>query len=263
MRIARRLGVILLLCAAWPVAAGAQTPGPQTTVAKQFSRPEVDAIAARLQASGVKIDRPRAVVFFEAGLLPASDQELWADLITKGIDDIEHFLRLTVPGKPEYYVATEITGTSFSFMGLNGAAPRVFLASDRVKSGAAPYLHETTHLVVLKQVSQSGNATIDREAADALAMPRGHDVLEYVGKAGSPQDLADRANVAKPFYVLAQSFTKYLIDRIGFEPFVHTLLPHLLNTQLFEADISRLSGKTLVEQKADWLQKISSKPSQP
>lgn len=294
-RIATALLIASCLLSSHPAQgqAQAQTPPKART---GLTRPDADAIVTRLQASGVKLERPRATVFFEPGLISAEDEAQWVDRIDKGIEDLERFLHLTVPFKPDYYVAKEVIDTSSSFMGLGGAPPQVFLASDRVQQGAAPYLHETTHLIVLRYAvlrspeqwhmwlfegfpsyvedavveklggmaghvfAQGGNAAIDRAAAEALAMPRGHEVLEFIGRQGAPQDLADRANVARPFYVLSQSFTKYLVDTIGLDAFMKSILPKMLYASAFEAEVLRLSGKTLGTLRMEWLTKISGPP---
>jgi hypothetical protein len=83
-------------------------------------------------------------------LIPEADQARWADLISKGIGDIESFLKASFGStKLEYYVSSRIRDTSFSIPGYDGP-PRVFLASDRVVRGAAPYIHEAVHHLVFR-----------------------------------------------------------------------------------------------------------------
>jgi hypothetical protein len=53
--------------------------------------------------------------------------------------------------------------------------------------------------------------------------------------------------------VLAQSLTKHLIGAIGLEPFVTSILPHLLNPPKFEAEIQRVCGKSLERLTEEWL----------
>ena len=82
---------------------------------------------------------------------------------------------------------------------------------------------------------KGGNETVDDEARSVLATPKGREVLTFVGRPGLPPGMEDRQTVAKPFYVLGQSLTKHLIEAIGLEAFVGSILPHVLNTAKFEA----------------------------
>jgi hypothetical protein len=267
---------------------------PQTQPAPPDNLTKSAAIVAELQDSGVKVERPRAVVYFQPGLLSAADQERWADLISDGMTNIERLLRVSFgETRLEYYISGKVTETSFSFGWIPGnRPPRTYLASDRVQRGAAPYLHEAVHHLVFRYTPRrtigpqhlwmfegfasyvegavvtrfggvaghvfdtAGNESIDADARAALQMPRGRELLAYVGRASMPPDLSDRAQVAKPFYVLSQSLTKYLIDVVGLDAFVRSLLPDLLNAAQFDADVARLSGKPLDRLRADWLERL-------
>ena len=247
------------------------------------------AIVSELQATGVRLERPRVVVYVEAGFIPAPDQARWADLISKGIGDIERFLNASFGSTTlEYYVSSKVRDTSFSIPGY-GEPPRVFLASDRVARGAAPYLHEAVHHLVFSVARQQtatephfwlfegfpgyvedavvaryggtagrvfvrgGNEAVDDEARAMLATPKGRELLAFVGRPGLPPGMEDRQAVAKPFYVLGQSLTKHLIEAIGLEAFVGSIVPHLLNTVKFEAEVQRACGKSLERVTAEWL----------
>jgi hypothetical protein len=266
----------------------------QAQPAQTDNRTKADGIVAELQTSGAKVERPRAVVYFQPGLLSAADQERWADLISDGITNIERLLHLSFGDtRLEYYVSGKVTEMSFSFAGIPGdRPPRTFLASDRVQRGAAPYLHEAVHHLVFRYTPKrtasplhlwifegfpsyvenavvarfggvaghvfdtAGNESIDADARAALLMPRRRELLAFVGRAGVPPDLPDRVNVAKPFYLMGQSLTKHLIDTVGLDAFVQSLLPHLLNAEMFEAEVQRLCGKSLERVTADWLERI-------
>jgi hypothetical protein len=87
----------------------------QTPSFNRASRADADALAARMQTSGTKLERSRVVAYFEPGLIPQAEQEQWADLMSKGIDDIEKLLKVSLgAAKLEYYVASPVTETSFS-----------------------------------------------------------------------------------------------------------------------------------------------------
>ena len=238
------------------------------------------------------MERPGVVVYFEAGLIPEAGQTRWAGLISKGIGDIESFLNASFGStKLEYYVSSRVRDTSFSIPGYDGP-PLVFLASDRVVRGAAPYIHEAVHHLVFRLAPQQtttephfwvfegfpgyvedavvaryggtagrvfvkgGNETVDDEARSVLATPKGREVLTFVGRPGLPPGMEDRQTVAKPFYVLGQSLTKHLIEAIGLEAFVGSILPHVLNTAKFGAEVQRVCGKSLARVAAEWLARL-------
>src|SRR5262249_44067120 len=46
-----------------------------------------DVLREDLQAHGTRVDRARVVVWFAADILPRADEERWADMLSKGIDD--------------------------------------------------------------------------------------------------------------------------------------------------------------------------------
>jgi hypothetical protein len=274
------VGVLLFLCSG------------RQLVAQPERLAQAKAIASELQATGVRLERPYVVVYFEAGLIPEADQGRWADLISKGIGDIESFLRASFGStKLEYYVSSRVRDTSYSIPGYDGP-PRVFLASDRVVRGAAPYIHEAVHHLVFRLARQQttsephfwvfeglpgyvedavvaryggtagrvfvrgGNETVDDEARAVLATPKGREVLAFVGRPGLPPGMEDRQTVAKPFYVLGQSLTKHLIEAIGIDAFVGSILPHVLNTVKFEAEVQRVCGKSLERVAAEWLARL-------
>ena len=83
--------------------------------------------------------------------------------------------------------------------------------------GYHPLLISLAHTAEpLSLFNRSGNRGVDGEAARYLSSPRGTDVLPYVGVPGEPPEMeSERRRVAAPFYVLSQSFVKFLIARVG------------------------------------------------
>ena len=266
---------VLLVSLLWVVCSGRQL------VAQPERMALATAIASELRANGVRLERPHVVVYFEAGLIPEVDQARWAGWMSEGVGNIESLLKSSFGStKLEYYVSSKVRDTSFSIPGYD-APPRIFLASDRVVRGAAPYIHEAVHHLVFRLAPQQaatephfwifegfpsyvedavvaryggvagrvfvkgGNDTVDDEARAMLATPKGREVLAFVGRPGLPPGMEDRQTVAKPFYVLGQSLTKHLIGTVGLEAFVAAILPHLLNTPKFEAELQRVSGRSL------------------
>jgi hypothetical protein len=246
-----------------------------------------EALVADLQAHGTKIERPRVVVWFASDLVSGADEKRWADLMSKGIDDIEKLLGLTFgPDRLEYYIDERLGAISHS---VKSAPPRTFLSGSRVKSGAAPYLHEAAHHFVFRYCrfystpvplwivegfanyvedevvettggipgrvfTKTGNRGVDAEAREVLTTSFGRDVVEFVGRAGTPKDIvADREHVARSFYVLAQSFTKYLVQIVGIKPFATTFLPVMADAEKLDLQLRQTTGHGLEQLRTDWL----------
>ena len=123
----------------------------------------------------------------------------------------------------------------------------VHLPADRVRARTAPYLHESVHVLVPFRGSRvwlseglacyleswvsehrggydahvftrAGDRGIHAAAGRWLASDGGRAVLPWVGQAGQPPELdQDRSGVARPFYVLSHSLTKYLVDSVGLD----------------------------------------------
>jgi hypothetical protein len=101
--------------------------------------------------------------------------------------------------------------------------------------------------------------TVDAEARAWIREPRGAAVLPFVGSHGVPDGLlADRANVAPPFYVLSHSFIKHLVDRAGLAPIVRLYEQHFAGTRSIEEDVKRTTGRDLAEWRREWLRVIES-----
>ena len=82
-----------------------------------------------------------------------------------------------------------------------------------------------------------------------LSTSEGQTVLPYVGAQGEPPEMTnDRENVAAPFYVFAQSFVKFLAERVG-----DSAVQALADSQDFEEDASRLAGQGMKKLKDEWL----------
>lgn len=252
-----------------------------------------DRIVQELYASGIKVERPRAVVWLSTQDMSSSERERLADDISNGIDEVERLLRLFFgPARLEYFVTREFDVTSHYYP---GPPPRVFLALSRIKSGEAPYLHEAVHHLVFRHAKSRtlsvhiwllegfpnfvqgeiteragrghegrmivGNQRVDAEARKIIATPVGRDLVSFVGRTGAPPDLeTDREQVARPYYLLAQSFTKYLVETISLRPFATKLVPLMLNSARFDAMVHELTGKTVEQLRLAWLGEIERAP---
>jgi hypothetical protein len=280
------LAAVILPVALLPTAFVADESSARTANRSQekTSEPEV------FCATGTKLERRRAVVCFEGGNISAAEQGRWADLISSGVDNVEKFLGLSAgSGRLEYVVSDRFGTTSMYLAG----PPRVVLSMSRVQDGAAPYLHETVHHVVFRRAkkrtapplhlwilegfpsyvedavaeelggvpgrvfTKGGNKSVDLEASRALSAPFGPEVVKFIGRRGAPANLADRENVAPPFYVMAQSFTKHLIEIIGLRAFVKTIVPVLITSEELEQGVQGATGRSLEQLRDEWLTRIS------
>ena len=146
----------------------------------------------------------------------------------------------------------------------------------------APYLHETTHVLVpcsrcpvwLSEgfasfvqsyiserfcgydgavFSDGGNRGIDREATQWACDGRGKAVLPYIGRPGQPERiLADRSKVATPYYVLSQSFVKFLVRRAGL-----LCVRHLASTSCSAGEMAVATGRSTSRWRGEWLRSLN------
>ena len=236
-------------------------------------------LASTLRESGVKQETDRAVVWYEDGFLSGEEMAEFTAQLDAGILHIEKYLQLPPhAAKVRYYISNQIE-ISHSLGG------SVFLPMPRVANHSAPYLHETTHVLVpcrecpmwfsegLASYVQSyvsehmggydgaifarrGNHNIDREAAHWMTESRGQAVLPFIGKEEEPPHIAyDRSNVAAPYYIFSQSFIKHVIEQAGVASLA-TVFP----SSDFDDALSSGTGKNTAAWKQDWLRTLA--PSQ-
>jgi hypothetical protein len=117
----------------------------------------------------------------------------------------------------------------------------------------APRLNlEPDHLFV-----KGDRSTVDDEARQWIRDPRGATVLPFVGARGMPEGLlADRANVAAPFYALGQSFIRYLVQHAGLSTVTRLYEEHFDGTRAIADDVRRMTGKALADWRTGWLEAI-------
>lgn len=226
---------------------------------------------------GVRVDRDSAVLYFEKDAMPQEEMDAFADLVNQGINDIEKVLKVpdekkrAQAGRISYFISSKFEIGHSRFRS-------VFLPLWRVQRKAAPYLHETTHIIArcdecpmwfseghaswmqsyvsesiggydAKVFARRGNTGVDAEAARWLTTPNGQTVLPFVLEGGEPPDIrAERRAVGAPFYVLAQSLVKYLVAQAGIDK-----VNSLANCEDFNTDLAKLTGKSPEELKKDWL----------
>ncbi len=231
------------------------------------------------QGEWTRYDTERATLYVEEGALTPAEASRFSRLIDQGIADVESYLRPAAPdGLREGRIVYRV-GPSLPYSMTRGRT--VFLMVERVRADAAPYLPETVHVRVpapnhspwlsegfasyvggyvseniggydAHVFSRTGNRGVDGEAARWLSRESGRAVLPWVGTPGEPPEmLEERRRVAAPFYVLSQSFSKFLVQRLGLG---HVIA--LVSSRDPEAALERASGRTVAAWKADWLAAI-------
>ena len=127
--------------------------------------------------------------------------------------------------------------------------------ADYATSELAPKLGLEPDRLFLK----GDRTTVDAEARSWIREPRGAHVVPFVGSRGVPDGLlADRANVAPPFYVLSHSFIKHLVDHAGLAAIVRLYEEHFAGTRSIEEDVKRATGRDLAEWRREWLRVLES-----
>jgi len=223
---------------------------------------------------GVRCESSRAIVDFDPDGLDTAERETFARLADKGVQDLTRLLFKDAPlaREPVRFVVSARVHMSRT-MGRT-----VLLPLARVQSRSAPYLHEAVHALVPARnrstwlseglacyleswvaehvggydahvFTNAGDRRIHEAARAYMKNDAGRQVLPWVGVPGDPPDLfEDRMGVARPFYVLAQSFTKFLVERIGLAAVVG-----LTGGADPEAELHRLTGREASVWRAEWL----------
>ena len=102
------------------------------------------------------------------------------------------------------------------------------------------------------------NSTVDAEAKQWLKDPRGRAVASFVGSRGAPENLiADRQNVAAPFYVLAQSLVKHMVARAGLATVERLYVEHTNGRASIEEDVRRITRTDLAKWRENWITSLT------
>ena len=221
----------------------------------------------------IRCETARAVVDFDPEGLDAGEREAFARLADKGVADLEQLLFKDAGARePVRFVVTAKVDMSRTY------GRTVLLPLPRVKRQEAPYLHEAVHALlrsphhstwlteglacyleswVAEHVggydahvfTRAGDLGIHEAARGYLRSDLGRVVLPWVGVPGDPPGLfEDRMGVARPFYVLSQSYTKYLVERLGLAAVVG-----LAGGRDPEDALAHLTGRDAGAWRADWL----------
>jgi hypothetical protein len=276
-----------------------------------------DQDAARLMADGSRevvrtastaadrIETHHVDVYIDKGLLTTGGERKFAQAIDLMFVAASRYLQrefdptFRKTAKPAYYL-TDRAGIS------HAESTRIFLNARRVIPSPAIVIHESVHLLLMKNPDAPRNrtdltpeederltassgvwlveglagyvsyelaprlnmrpdhlfvkgdrSTVAKEARQWIRDPRGARVLPFVGSRGIPDGfLVDRANVAAPFYVLAQSFVNHLVQHAGLDTITRLYEEHFDGTQPIADDVKRITGKDLVRWRQEWLEAI-------
>lgn len=216
----------------------------------------------------------RAIISFDSSDLTSAEADSFALLADRGIADIEGVVGASLPAwarrsGPIRYVIDGRIGMSRT------RGRTVLLPLERVRSHSAPYLHETVHALVPSRgratwlseglasyleswvaenrggydshvFTRAGDRGIHAAARRYLGNELGRSVLPWVGEAGEPPRLEeDRAGVARPFYVLSHSLTKFVVDKAGVDSLVRVLVSG--------EDFVTATGRSAEQWKDEWL----------
>ncbi|HEV2691076.1 MAG TPA: hypothetical protein VGV35_21115 [Bryobacteraceae bacterium] len=230
-------------------------------------------LAADLTKNGTCVEQERATLCFESGILQPEEIATFADLVNRGIVDIEAYLGATrlAGRKIRYFISSKVDISHSTWRS-------IYLPMTKVQNRTVPYLHETTHVLapcdscpmwfseglasyIQSYVSEHtggydggifsrrGNRGIDQDARRWVASDRGQAVIPFIGIHGEPPSINyDRSNVAAPFYVMAQSFVKFLMERNTPEQD-----RAVIGAKDFDADLQANTGKSASEWKDLWL----------
>lgn len=216
----------------------------------------------------------RALVRYDRGALSREEAVAFATLAAHGIRELERLLRK--PGHARLHF--ELTGqTRIS----TTRGRRIFLPVHRVRARTAPYLHEIAHALLPCRHAPAwfseglacylesalsergggydshlftldGNRGVHDDARRWLADRRGREVLPFIGRRGTPAGLlADRRNVAAPFYVLSHSLVNFLVAHLGVGAVVR-----LGRTSRFAGEVRSATGETVAAWRAAWLREL-------
>ena len=244
------------------------------------------AFAPDSRGGRVRRETERTVLEYHPEDLSAAEGEAFSALIDRGVKDIEALVGLDLPPWAKRtdrlrFVVSARVPISRTF------GTTVLLPLERVRSRSAPYLHETVHALVPPRgdrawlteglacyleswVSENRGGydahvftrARDREihaaARGYLEREAGRCVLPWVGGHGEPPLMEeDRSGVARPFYVLSQSLTKYVVDSAGLGAVVRGLV---LGSA---GDTFGPGGRSDADWKRDWMAAIRMSPAPP
>ncbi len=213
----------------------------------------------------------RAVVRYEREALLREEAAAFAVLAARGIHEVERLVGRHWRAGLRFELRSDARISTTR-------GRTISIPAYRVRAHTAPYLHEIAHALLpcrrappwfseglacylesaigergagydSRLFTLDGNRGVHDDARRWLADPRGRKVLPFIGTRGMPAGiLADRRNVAAPFYVLSHSLVKLLVERAGMDAVLRSA-----RARRFAPEVQRATGKTLPAWRAEWL----------
>lgn len=249
-----------------------------------------DAIATRMMAEVQPVRVGGIVLWAQPDALPADEARAFAEELDAGLAAIVRLTGEQVDrahfGDPAVHVfVSSRIATSHVYGGY--AHPRynkayLYLNARRVRTRAAPYLHELTHIVLWQFGSHSlreGFASyvegrlagegvgynsgvfgpgpredVDAAAATVLATDSGRSLIEWIGRKGGTDPSitgADNPSSRAAFYLLTRSFVQHMLDVIDIATFIR-----IYRAEDTDAAYHQHTGRTLDQWRASWLESL-------
>lgn len=255
-------------------------------------------ITRELQLDGDSISRQNVIVWAERGRLSATQLAEFADLVDEGVVNVRRYLgdALDLPGNDHapvhFYISDRVRLASVTVDPL----PHVFIHTDAVLGGRAPYLHELVHAMaqwswrrsewMAEGFANHAAAEVARRhggfhasgpeprglaaLAEHLDSGPGREVMPLIGLWGRRGDytpahrelfdkvLTQRRRYAGPYYTLSWSYVGFLIDELGLEG-----LHRVATAAEPGAEARRLCGRTLDQLQGEWLAELRERSPEP
>ena len=245
-------------------------------------------ITRELQLGGVSASRPNVIVWVQRGRLDAAQLRDFTALADEGVANVRRYLGQTLdaPGADDapvhIYISDRVHLASVTIDPL----PHIFIHTDSVLSGRAPYLHEIVHALAQWSWRRSewmAEGFANHAAAEVarryggfhatgpeprglaalgvhLDSDEGREVLPLIGLWGRRGDyapaqralfekvLTQRRRYAGPYYTLAWSYVDFLMAELGLAG-----LHRVATAADPDAEARRLTGRSLDRLKTEWL----------
>ena len=217
------------------------------------------------------VRKGRAVVRYERAALSREEAAAFALLAARGIREVERLVGRRGRARLRFELRSDAR--------ISTARGRtISIPVHRVRGHTAPYLHEIAHVLLpgleapawfskglacylesalgerchgydSRLFTLKGNRGVDVDARRWLADRRGRKALPFIGTRGMPGGIiADRHNVAAPFYVLSHSLVKFLVERMGVRG-----VARLARARRFAGKVRHSTGKTVAGWRKEWL----------
>ncbi|GEM_PF-3211840 len=122
-----------------------------------FAEVSDEQMVAQLRAHGARIERPRAVMWYDEKELSPGVAGEFASRLSSGVDEVEAVSELKYDArryrqeKIECFVSAD-AGPSHAYM---GRKPYFFVTPERIRNHEVPYRHELTHIIAWRSCGRA------------------------------------------------------------------------------------------------------------